>query len=817
MRRISLIIFSTLLLLATPCFPQGGSAAPGSIRGEVATKNQNGEPAVLSHARIVLHGPVNKEAQSDAQGAFAIDSLPPGIYDIEARAPGLNAALAVEVKPGLVCVVPIELSVAAVTSTVNVTASDAPLVEESAQKSTIGQSVVEEAPNRNERIESLLPLVPGVVRGPDGRINMKGAQATQAGWLVNSANVTDPATGGQAINLPIDVVSSIQVISNPYDPEYGKFTGAVSSVETRSSNLNKFHLSLQNVVLRARDRDGHIVGIEALTPRVTLTGPIVKDRLAFTQSFEYRFVRTPVESLPALQRDMRLESFDSFSQLDLKINERQTATLSVAVYPEKLDYLGLNTFTPQLSTPDLHQRGYQVSAQHHYVAESGGLLNSQLAYQKFDADVLPNSGDPYRLLVETTEGGFFNRQNRNTNRVEWQETYQSTTKHFYGDHQLKAGFDFSHSSYDGHQQFLPVDIVGVAGSTLERIEFGAPTNFSVDQNEFAWFVGDQWKVGQRLTLDLGLRFDRDSVTDSTHAAPRAGFTLALTNDRKTLLKAGGGFFYDRVPLNVPAFPHYPGRTILTLDPAGEVSSSVAYSNVIHGQLRNPRSEAWNVELDRQVMEHLLVRVAYQQRNTVHDLVLDPVTTPAGSFLSLANRGRDFYREFQITGRYQIRKHTLNASYVRSKTTGDLNDFNQFFGNYPQAVIQANARGRVSFDAPNRFLVWGEFIAPWKLTVMPVWDVHTGFPYSVVNETREFVGPRNDQRFRQFNSFDVQVLREFRLPLLGKERKVKVGLGVFNLFDHFNPRDVQNDLDSYRFGNFFNGPPRSFRGRFVFGF
>jgi hypothetical protein len=806
-----------ILLFVLPALAQSGSTAPGSIRGDVFTKGTNGEPAVLPGVLIVLRGPITKETESDAKGAFAVDGLPPGMYDIEASAPGLNAALAVEVKPGSASVVPIDLSVATVTNSVTVTASDAPLVEESAQKSTISQSVVEEAPNRNERIESLLPLVPGVVRGPDGRINMKGAQATQAGWLVNSANVTDPATGGQAINLPIDVVSSIQVISNPYDPEYGKFTGAVSSVETRASNLNKFHLSLQNVVPRARDRDGHIVGIEALTPRVTVTGPIVKDRLAFTQSFEYRFVRTPVESLPALQRDMRLESFDSFSQLDLKINERQTATLSVAVYPEKLDYLGLNTFTPQPSTPDLHQRGYQVSAQHHYVAKSGGLLNSQLAYQKFDADLLPNSGDPYRLLVETTEGGFFNRQNRNTNRLEWQETYQSTTKHFYGEHQLKAGFDFSHSSYDGHQQFLPVDIVGVAGSTLERIQFGAPTNISVNQNEFAWFVGDQWRVGSRLTFDLGLRFDRDSVTDSTHAAPRAGFTLAVTGDRKTLLKAGGGLFYDRVPLNVPAFPQYPGRTILTLGAAGEVISSVPYSNVIAGQIRNPRSEAWNVELDRQVLDNLLVRVAYQQRNTVHSIILTPLITADANLLSVANRGRDFYREFQITGRYQIRQHTLNASYVRSKATGDLNDFNQFFGNNPQAVIQPDSRGSLPFDAPNRFLVWGEFIAPWKVTVMPVLDIHTGFPYSTVNELREFVGPRNEQQFRQFNSFDLQVLREFRVPFRRKERSVKVGFSVFNLFNHFNPRDVQNDLDSQRFGDFFNGPPRMFRGKFVFGF
>jgi hypothetical protein len=815
MRSIALIILSTTVVLVH-CFAQETSATPGSIRGEVVTKAQNGEISVVPHARIALHGPVTKEAQSDARGAFAVAGLPPGMYEIEASAPGLNATLAVEVKPGATSLAPIELNVASVASAVTVTASASPM-EESAQKNTIGQSVVEHAPNRDEKIESLLPLVPGVVRGPDGRINMKGAQATQAGWLVNSTNVTDPATGGEAINLPIDVVSSAQVISNPYDPEYGKFTGAVSTVETRTSNLDKFHFSIQNIIPRLRDRDGHVVGIGAFTPRTTITGPLIKDKLAFTQSFEYRFVRTPVESLPPLQRDIRLESFDSFSQFDLKINDRQTATLSVAVFPQKVDYLGLNTFAPQPSTPDLHQRGYQVSAQHHYVTESGGLLSSQVAYETFNADLFPNSRDPYRLLVETTEGGFFNRQDRGSDRAEWQEIYQPSSKHFLGDHQLKAGFDFSHSSYDGREQFMPVDIVGVSGSTLERIEFGAPATFSVHQNEFAWFLGDQWAVAPRLTFDLGLRFDTDSVTSATHSAPRAGLTLALTRDRKTLLKAGGGLFYDRVPLNVPVFPEFPNRTILSLNPAGQVVSSVPYSNVIAGGIKNPRSAAWNVELDREIADNLLVRVAYQQRNTVYNLAVSPLTTASGSFLSLANNGRDFYREFQITGRYQIHHDTLNASYVRSKARGDLNDFNQFFGNDPQAVIQADASGPLSFDAPNRFLAWGELMAPWKLTVMPVLDIHTGFPYSIVNQQRDFVGPRNDQRFRGFDSFDIQVLKGFNVPFRGKEHRVKVGLGVFNVFNHFNPRDVQNDLDSYRFGKFFNGPPRTFRGKFVFGF
>src|SRR5258705_1496027 len=115
MRRTLVIVFSTLMLLVR-CFAQVGPATPGSIRGEVVTRNQNGEPAVLAQARIVLHGPLNKEAQSDAQGAFAIDGLPPGIYNIEASAPGLDAALAVEVKSGATLAVPIELAIATVSN-----------------------------------------------------------------------------------------------------------------------------------------------------------------------------------------------------------------------------------------------------------------------------------------------------------------------------------------------------------------------------------------------------------------------------------------------------------------------------------------------------------------------------------------------------------------------------------------------------------------------------------------------------------------------------------------------------------------------------
>jgi len=445
------------------------------------------------------------------------------------------------------------------------------------------------------------------------------------------------------------------------------------------------------------------------------------------------------------------------------------------------------------------------------------MLVSQLSYKRFDADVTANSNDPYELLVETTAGGIFDRQRRRSYRTAWQEGYQFGAHGFLGSHQFKLGTDFARSDYDGHIQLLPVSIIGVADLPIERITFGPASRFDIHQNEMAWFLADKWTPFQRVTLDLGLRFDRDSVTHSTNVAPRAGFAVMLTRDARTLLKGGVGLFYDRAPLNIASFPFLPNRTIASLGPAGEVVDSMTYVNTITSGLRNPRSVGWNIELDRQITSRLIVRAEFQERNTARDFVITPETDLNRGILSLSNGGRSFYREFQVTGQYKIRRDTLNASYARSKAFGDLNDFNQFFGNNAVAVIEPNSRGRLPFDAPNRFLFWGQFEAPLKFTLTPVLDVHTGFPYSRTDQSREFIGPRDSLRFPRFNSFDLQITRPIPLPMPHRDLKARIGFSVFDLFNHFNPRDVQNDIDSYRYGALFNGVGRTFRGKFILEF
>ena len=138
-------------------------------------------------------------------------------------------------------------AVVTTTKTVTVTATPgSPWRETSAQNVIINSSVVQNAPNSTERFENLLPLVPGVVRGPDGRLNLKGASSTQAGWLVNSSNVTDPATGDKAMNLPIDVVSSVKVLSK------SSTTLSMDSSQARSPVLKRARATSTSFIYLSR-------------------------------------------------------------------------------------------------------------------------------------------------------------------------------------------------------------------------------------------------------------------------------------------------------------------------------------------------------------------------------------------------------------------------------------------------------------------------------------------------------------------------------------------------------------------------------------
>ena len=245
-----------------------------------------------------------------------------------------------------------------------------PITETSSAPSTLAPSKARETPLRPATLVDALPLIPGIVRGPDGSVRIAGFGEDHSALLVNSVDVTDPATGSFGISVPIDSVQTIEVSEMPYLAEYGRFTAGVVAADTRRGG-DKWDYSLNDPFPDFFIRSGHLDGVRDAAPRFNLSGPIISNHLYFLEGAEYLLNKQEVYTLPFPQSLSTSKAFNSFTQFDAILSPHQTVTGSFHYAPHSLQYAGLDYFNPQPVTPngDFH--------------ETTGTLTDRLA---FDGD-----------------------------------------------------------------------------------------------------------------------------------------------------------------------------------------------------------------------------------------------------------------------------------------------------------------------------------------------------------------------------------------------------------------------------------------------
>ena len=162
---------------------------------------------------------------------------------------------------------------------------------------------------------------------------------------------------------------------------------------------------------------------------------------------------------------------------------------------------------------------------------------------------------------------------------------------------------------------------------------------------------------------------------------------------------------------------------------------------------------------------------------------------------------------------------MNVSYSWSRARGDLNTLSDTFIPFQIPVIRPNVYGVQPSDIPHRLLAWGFVHLPfWSLVFSPVFDMHSGFPYSNVDVLQDYVGAPNSLRFPTYFSLDVKVYRDFpiRIPFKerpkGKVRKIRIGVYSIDVTNRQNPHDVFSNTGSPPavFGTF-DGFQRRFTG------
>jgi hypothetical protein len=823
------------LLSLTPAalaFPQKAknSDPPGAtsaISGTVNVMTGQGQANNLAGITAKLNGPnAGATAQStatDEAGHFQFTQLPAGTYTLEISAEGFKPwSKTITVAQDQAAVEDATIEINAVDEQIEVKGENLEISTNSAEvTATVSDRQLETLPLAQQKFTEALPLTAGVIRTHEGRLNFNGQTENQGILVVNSTEAVDPVTGSFAITVPIDVIQSMSVHSSPDTAEYGGFSGGLTEIETKPP-LDAWNFKLHDLTPSFRGKNDHLVGVGQFTPRLVFGGPLIQGKLNFTEEITYDVINQEVRGLSWPVNETKTRSVTSFTQMQYVISPRHLIDFNFNVFPLRTQFANINALVPQSASSDYGQNGVSAGISDSYQLGSGGLLNTVFRYTRFDSHAHGQGGEDMLVTPDGWGGDFFNSWSRNANELELRPTFQFADLNWLGRHQLKVGVDVSRRSFEGSSVSHPIQILRQDGSVAEQINFQGSGLLSAASNEADEFIEDHWILDSRLAIDMGVRLSSQSIGRSAAAGPHLGFAYSPAQSGRTVIRAGAGSVYGHVPLLAESFLDNPTRVISFYDPSGAIiGQSIALQNAyleaggaagpqISSRIpeTSPRTFTWSVEVEREIRRNVDAKVSYLDSQTRNLFVADPLigATGSNSVLALANTGAARYRRVEVNVHAHPFEHgDLNVSYVWSRSRGDLNTLSQLYMPFEQAVIRPNVSGVVPSDVPNRLVTWGLFELPFKLTLSPVVDVHTGLPYSNVDALQNYVGVPDGLRFPTYFSLDARIYREFplHLPFMERSSKRKIRFGVYslNLTGRQNAHDVYNNITAPRFGHF----------------
>ena len=546
-------------------------------------------PGVEVELRTSSDATVLAKTMTDGAGLVTFPDVPPGRYIVKATRPGFVSKDSAEfqVRADEVAQVLLDIQLTFVMPEIEVraeTPSPTDSVQPVSMSDMLSGSVFDLAPLEGDDFQSLLLLLPGVVRGADGRLRIKGGQPSQGALQISSASLIDPSSGDFDLDLPGQSVESVEVLANPFAAEYGRFSTSVTQIRTRRGT-NDWEVKPGNLMPRFRKM---LRGVRGFEPRFSVRGPLKRDRVFLAQDFQFRYVATPVKSLTD-EPEIELRSFDSFTRIDTVISARHTLGGGLISFPREIKRATMSTFRPPEVTPDFNQSGWSTGVVDRLALAPDVVLETTLSGRWFEINVNTDGRAPMVYAPQTQSGSFFNDQEREVGSLQWVEAL-SLSRDWHGPHVFKFGTDLQRSHFDGFSASRPLEIRRLDGSLAELTVFGGRTEQEVGGFEFAVFAQDRWRVGSRVTFELGLRLDRDAIVERVNWSPRAGVAIGVAPEGRAILRGGFGKFVQRTPLNVDAFSSFEPRTVSRFAPDGSpLGAPITFANVARRRSAHARS------------------------------------------------------------------------------------------------------------------------------------------------------------------------------------------------------------------------------------
>jgi hypothetical protein len=821
------ILASAIAAASIAATPASGaqSAAPNVIL--VSVMGEKGEPL----AGVKVEGRSNSallcSAITDTGGHASLRCGAGGALQLTASLGGyLSASVPVPAEDrGALPEIDIALSQAQ-TVQQNVTvqgASQSPVTEATSSATNLPMKSATASPLRPNTLVDALPLVPGVIRTPDGRVQIAGLDEEHSALLINSVNVNNPATGDFGLSVPVDSVSTMKVMQSPYLAQYGSFLVGVVDADTRRGG-DKWTYGLNDPLPDFRIRSGHLVGLRDASPRLNFGGPLIPNHLFLAEGSEYLVDKAEVRTLPFPDDESRSYAFNSFTQVDALLGDRNTVTATLHFAPHTLHYANLNYFDPQPVTPNAGYQEDTGTISEHLGIGSGELV-STFAGTRNASNIAAQAPGEMLLSPVGNSGRYFDQQSREATRFQWIERWSPAEVEMHGRHFFQVGTVFAHAEDEGQVAGKNVSIDDASGHLLRTISYAGNGAFSLSDLEMAAYAQDHWVLNPHYAVDAGIRGETQSLTYTSRFAPRAGFVWTPRRDNATVIRGGMGVFYDSVPLDTYAFSSYPQQIVTTYDGHGNITDGPRrYLNLtstqaasafpfIDQQIRSgnfaPYNVSWNVEAEHTVNAMLALRVRYIHSDARNQLTLTPQITPAWSAFVLGGSGELNSRETEFTARIGASKQRqFFFSYVRQFARGDVSDASAYLGDFPFPVVRPEIVASTAGEIPNRFLLWGTSTLPWKMQIAPHLEYRNGFTWQPVDQLQNYVpiAAYLQPRYPRYFSADMRLAKDLNV---GPHHAVRLSLTARNLTNHDNPLQIHNNIADPQYGNFFGNYGRHF--------
>jgi Carboxypeptidase regulatory-like domain len=538
MKRIIAAMIAVWVCAAGPARAQ---QTTGNVQGRIVDAQGAALPGVTVTAKQAATGFI-RSGVSDAEGLYRINAVPVGTYDLHAELPGF----AVYDAKGLIVNVSqtvdanIELKLAGVAETVSVTA-ESPLIQTT--NSSVGGVVdierIENMPLNGRQFANLAATVPGVGLGMHSdptkstqfAPQINGGAGRNVNYQIDGGDNNDDTVGGLLQLFPLEAIQEFTFITQRFKAEYGRSNGGVLNVVTKSGTnrwSGSFFELFRDKSMNAQTQTEKLSGVDKQDYRQnqfggSFGGPIAKDRAHFFVAAE----RTQKDQTQAVDTGGLFPDKDGVFAIPYRenlITGKVTASLNASHYlsvrygrNENSQPYGADAQTTFDNWGDSTNSFNSINVNHNWVLGGSKLNEIVFQYADFSNQILSRSSAPNETFPNNVTTGANGNTPQTTQQKKWQFR-DDFSWHVTGmgglGHDFKTGVNFVNEPrlfitfntgkgavFNTH---LTNDVHGpISDVTLSDGDASA----NIPMKQFASYIQDDWRVSDRLTLNLGLRWD----------------------------------------------------------------------------------------------------------------------------------------------------------------------------------------------------------------------------------------------------------------------------------------------------------------------